>query len=59
MFKRNPGRFTHKVTLLKPMALERDELGGVKSGSFAEVEMNYSYPVRSMITQLSYWKGGA
>lgn len=59
MFKRNPGRFTHKVTLLKPMAPERDELGGVKSGSFAEVEMNYNYPVRSMITQLSYWKGGA
>lgn len=22
-------------------------------------EMNYSYPIRSMITQLSYWKGGA
>ena len=37
MFKRNPGRFTHKITLLKPTASERDELGGVKSGGFNEV----------------------
>lgn len=37
MFKRNPGRFTHKITLLKPTAPERDELGGVKSGGFTEV----------------------
>lgn len=34
MFKRNPGRFTHKVTLLKPAEPERDELGGIKSGGY-------------------------
>lgn len=37
MFKRNPGRFTHKITLLKPAKPERDELGGIKSGEFESV----------------------
>ncbi len=36
MFKRNPGRFTHKITLLKPAAPVRDELGGIKSGEYEE-----------------------
>lgn len=29
MFKRNPGRFCHRITLLKPSAPVRDELGGL------------------------------
>jgi len=30
MFLRNPGRFTRRITLLKPSDPERDELGGLK-----------------------------
>ena len=37
MFKRNPGRFTHKITLMKPTDPVRDELGGIKSGEYEEV----------------------
>lgn len=29
MFRRNPGRFTCKITMLRPSAPVRDELGGV------------------------------
>lgn len=29
MFKRNPGRFTHKIVLMRPSAPVRDELGGI------------------------------
>ena len=34
MFKRNPGRFTHRITLLKPSAPVRDELGGLKATTY-------------------------
>lgn len=34
MFKRNPGRFTHRVTLLRPIKPKRDELGGLVSGAY-------------------------
>lgn len=34
MFKRNPGRFRHLVTLLKPSAPARDELGGIKPTTY-------------------------
>lgn len=37
MFKRNPGRFNCKLVLLKPKAMERDELGGLNSNGFDEV----------------------
>lgn len=37
MFKRNPGRFTHKIVLMKPKAVERDELGGLISNGFDDV----------------------
>lgn len=36
MFKRNPGKFNCKLTLLRPNAMERDELGGLKSNGFTE-----------------------
>lgn len=35
MFKRNPGRFCHRITLLKPSALVRDELGGLSETTYA------------------------
>ena len=38
-FKRNPGRFTYKINLLKPSANTRDELGGLAS---TEYELVYS-----------------
>lgn len=34
MFKRNPGRFCHRITLLKPSALVRDELGGLSETTY-------------------------
>ena len=34
MFKRNPGRFTRRITLLKPSAPERDDLGGIKATTY-------------------------
>ena len=36
MFKRNPGRFTHKITLLRPSTPERDELGGLGATIYTE-----------------------
>lgn len=35
MFKRNPGRFCHRITLLKPSAPVRDELGGLSETTYA------------------------
>lgn len=34
MFKRNPGRFCHRITLLKPSASVRDELGGLSETTY-------------------------
>jgi len=33
-FLRNPGRFKHKIELLKPGTVTRDELGGVSTGAY-------------------------
>lgn len=35
MFKRNPGRFCHRITLLKPSTPVRDELGGLSETTYA------------------------
>lgn len=35
MFKRNPGRFCHRITLLKQSAPVRDELGGLSETTYA------------------------
>lgn len=35
MFKRNPGRFTHKIELLKPSEPARDELGGIAPTTYS------------------------
>ena len=37
MFKRNPGRFTHKITLMKPSKPVRDELGGLSETTYEPV----------------------
>lgn len=34
MFKRNAGRFTHKIILQKPSAKTKDELGGIKKQTY-------------------------
>ena len=34
MFKRNPGRFCHRITLLKPSAPVRDDLGGLSETTY-------------------------
>lgn len=34
MFKRNPGRFCHRITLLKPSVPVRDELGGLSETTY-------------------------
>lgn len=34
MFKRNPGRFCHRIALLKPSAPVRDELGGLSETTY-------------------------
>ena len=34
MFKRNPGRFCHRITLHKPSAPVRDELGGLSETTY-------------------------
>ena len=36
MFKRNPGRFTHKIVLMRPSAPVRDELGGIGQTTYTE-----------------------
>ena len=36
MFKRDPGRFTRRITLLRPSDPERDELGGLKQTTYTE-----------------------
>lgn len=36
MFRRNPGRFTNRITLLKPSAVERDELGGIAATTYSD-----------------------
>lgn len=36
MFKRNPGRFKYTVTLMKPSAPKRDELGGIQGTEYTE-----------------------
>lgn len=37
MFKRNSGKFIHKITLKKPSADVRDELGGLVPAQYTEV----------------------
>lgn len=37
MFKRNPGRFCHRITLLKPSIPVRDELGGLGETTYTPV----------------------
>lgn len=37
MFERNLGKFTHKLELLKPSEIVRDELGGVADASYSVV----------------------
>lgn len=39
MFKRNPGRFCHRITLLKPSAPVRDELGGLSETTYVPAVM--------------------
>lgn len=34
MFKRNPGRFCHRIMLLKPSAPVRDDLGGLSETTY-------------------------
>jgi len=34
MFRRNPGRFTRRITLLQPSTPERDDLGGLKQTTY-------------------------
>ena len=34
MFHRNSGRFRHKITLLRPSAPVRDELGGISTTTY-------------------------
>lgn len=34
MFKRNPGRFTKRITLLKPSAPVRDAMGGIAATTY-------------------------
>jgi len=34
VFKRNPGRFCHRITLLKPSVPVRDELGGLSETTY-------------------------
>jgi len=46
--KRNPGRFTHKIVLLKPKAKVRDELGGI-----APIEYEQASEVFAMCEQKS------
>ena len=36
MFRRNPGRFVHKIALLRPSAPTRDELGGLAATTYTE-----------------------
>lgn len=36
MFRRNPGRFTAKIVLLRPSTPVRDELGGVAPTTYTE-----------------------
>ncbi len=36
MFKRNPGRFTHKIKLLKPSTPVRDAMGGISPPTYTE-----------------------
>lgn len=36
MFRRNPGRFTHKIKLLKPSAPVRDSMGGLEQTTYTE-----------------------
>ena len=36
MFRRNPGRFTHKIKLLKPSAPVRDAMGGLEQTTYTE-----------------------
>lgn len=37
MFKRNSGRFTHKITLRKPSEKVKDELGGIQQTTYQDV----------------------
>lgn len=37
MFKRNAGRFTHKITLRKPSEKVKDELGGIMATTYQDV----------------------
>lgn len=34
MFTRNPGRFTKRITLLKPSAMTRDDMGGLAATTY-------------------------
>ncbi len=34
MFRRNPGRFTNRITLLRPSAPVRDSMGGIASTTY-------------------------
>lgn len=44
MFKRNPGRFTHKIVLMRPSAPVRDELGGIGKITYTD-----AYTVMAMV----------
>lgn len=37
MFRRNCGKFTDKITFMKPDALQRDELGGLLPATYSNV----------------------
>ena len=42
MFKRNPGRFTHKITLRKPSDKVKDELGGIQQTTYEDALVLYA-----------------
>lgn len=42
MFKRNSGRFTHKITLRRPSASVRDELGGIMPTTYEDALTLYA-----------------
>lgn len=52
MFRRNPGRFTETVKLMKPSAPKRDALGGVSATTYTEfLKMRALVTVKSQSKQ--------
>ena len=52
MFRRNPGRFTNRITLLKPSAPVRDSMGGIASTTYeAELTLFAMVEQKSQLRQ--------